>query len=75
MHHTPLRRRGILAVTGTAVAALLLAGCVASERGDETGEGSAEVDSTFIFAASADPASLDPAFAHYGDLDKTIFMI
>ena len=67
MHHTPLRRRGILAVTGTAVAALLLAGCVASERGDETGEGSAEVDSTFIFAASSDPASLDPAFAQDGE--------
>ena len=67
MHHTPLRRRGILAVTGTAVAALLLAGCVASERGDDTGEGSAEVDSTFIFAASSDPASLDPAFAQDGE--------
>ncbi|MFB7251023.1 ABC transporter substrate-binding protein [Microbacterium sp. NPDC056234] len=67
MHQTPLRRRGILAVTGTAVAALLLAGCVASERGDDTGEGSAEVDSTFIFAASSDPASLDPAFAQDGE--------
>lgn len=67
MHQTPLRRRGILAVTGTAVAALLLAGCVASERGDDTGEASAEVDSTFIFAASSDPASLDPAFAQDGE--------
>ncbi|WP_460797069.1 ABC transporter substrate-binding protein [Microbacterium sp. GXF0217] len=67
MHHTPLRRRGILAVAGTAVAALLLAGCVASERDDDAGEGSGEVDSTFIFAASSDPASLDPAFAQDGE--------
>ena len=67
MHQTPLRRRGILAVAGTAAAALLLAGCVASERGDDTGEGSGEVDSTFIFAASSDPASLDPAFAQDGE--------
>ncbi|HWV50928.1 MAG TPA: ABC transporter substrate-binding protein, partial [Microbacterium sp.] len=67
MHQTPLRRRGILAVAGTAAAALLLAGCVASERGDDTDEGSGEVDSTFIFAASSDPASLDPAFAQDGE--------
>ncbi|MGF6824018.1 peptide/nickel transport system substrate-binding protein [Microbacterium sp. ZKA21] len=67
MHQTPLRRRGILAVAGTAAAALLLAGCVASERGDDTGEGSSEVDATFIFAASSDPASLDPAFAQDGE--------
>jgi len=67
MHQTPQRRRGLLAVAGTAVAALLLAGCVASERGDDTGEGTADVDPTFVFAASSDPASLDPAFAQDGE--------
>ncbi|WP_102194430.1 ABC transporter substrate-binding protein [Microbacterium aurantiacum] len=67
MHHTPMRRRGVLAVAGTALAALVLAGCVASDReggGDEAAE---DVDSTFVFAASSDPASLDPAFAQDGE--------
>ncbi|GAT72123.1 peptide ABC transporter substrate-binding protein [Microbacterium sp. HM58-2] len=67
MHHTVTRRRGLLAVTGTALAALVLSGCVASERGDDGGEGSGDVDSTFVFAASSDPASLDPAFAQDGE--------
>lgn len=67
MHPSPLRRRGILAVAGTAITALLLSGCVASQRGDDTGDGDAEVDTTFIFAASSDPASLDPAFAQDGE--------
>ncbi|MCS3843668.1 ABC transporter substrate-binding protein [Microbacterium sp. AK031] len=67
MHHTSMRRRGLIAVTGTAIAAMLLAGCVASDRGDDTGDAEGDVDSTFVFAASSDPASLDPAFAQDGE--------
>ena len=67
MNHTSMRRRGLVAVTGTAIAAMLLAGCVASERGDDSGEATGDVDTTFVFAASSDPASLDPAFAQDGE--------
>ncbi|MCT1476676.1 ABC transporter substrate-binding protein [Microbacterium sp. p3-SID336] len=67
MHQSAMRRRGIVAVTGATIAALALAGCVASERGDNGSEGSGDVDGTFVFAASSDPASLDPAFAQDGE--------
>ncbi|MCE7481893.1 MULTISPECIES: ABC transporter substrate-binding protein [Microbacterium] len=67
MHHTSMRRRGLIAVTGTAIAAMLLAGCVASDRGDDSGAAQGDVDSTFVFAASSDPAGLDPAFAQDGE--------
>jgi len=67
MHHTVTRRRGLIAVTGAALAALVLAGCVASERGDKGDTASGDVDGTFVFAASSDPASLDPAFAQDGE--------
>ncbi|MBT2475385.1 ABC transporter substrate-binding protein [Microbacterium sp. ISL-103] len=67
MHHTVMRRRGLIAVTGAALAALVLSGCVASERGDDGGEAAGDVDGTFVFAASSDPASLDPAFAQDGE--------
>lgn len=67
MHHTAMRRRGLVAVIGATVTALVLAGCVASERGGNGSEGSGEVDGTFVFAASSDPASLDPAFAQDGE--------
>lgn len=67
MQHTPMRRRGLITVTGTAIAAMLLAGCVASDRGDDSADAEGDVDSTFVFAASSDPASLDPAFAQDGE--------
>jgi peptide/nickel transport system substrate-binding protein len=67
MHHSVTRRRGLLAVTGAALAALVLSGCVASERSDDSGEAAGDVDGTFVFAASSDPASLDPAFAQDGE--------
>ena len=67
MHHSVTRRRGLIAVTGAALAALVLSGCVASERGDKGDEASGDVDGTFVFAASSDPASLDPAFAQDGE--------
>ncbi|MDQ0726370.1 ABC transporter substrate-binding protein [Microbacterium sp. W4I20] len=67
MHHTVTRRRGIIAITGATIAALALAGCVASDRGDNGDEPAGDVDGTFVFAASSDPASLDPAFAQDGE--------
>ncbi|UWF77853.1 MULTISPECIES: ABC transporter substrate-binding protein [Microbacterium] len=68
MHYSPTRRGRLIAVAGAAVAAMLLSGCVASQRDDDNGdEGAAEVDTTFVFAASADPASLDPAIAQDGE--------
>lgn len=68
MLNNPMRRRPIAAVAGAAVAAMLLTGCVASQRDDEGGaDGAADVDTTFVFAASSDPASLDPAIAQDGE--------
>lgn len=67
MHQSVKRRRGLIAAAGATIAALALAGCVASERGDDGAEGSGDVDGTFVFAASSDPASLDPAFAQDGE--------
>ncbi|MBT2484946.1 MULTISPECIES: ABC transporter substrate-binding protein [unclassified Microbacterium] len=67
MHHSITRRRGLIAVTGAALAALVLSGCVASDRGDDGEAAAGDVDGTFVFAASSDPASLDPAFAQDGE--------
>ncbi|MGM7679992.1 ABC transporter substrate-binding protein [Microbacterium sp. A94] len=70
MNHSSMRRRGLIAVTGTAIAAMLLAGCVASEREADTedsGESTSDIDGTFVFAASSDPVALDPAFAQDGE--------
>lgn len=71
MRQGSLRRLGGLAA-GTMAVALVLTGCVASERDNTEDTGATEgdssaVDSTFIFAASSDPASLDPAFAQDGE--------
>ncbi|MGM1017285.1 MAG: ABC transporter substrate-binding protein [Actinomycetota bacterium] len=66
MHQSPMPRRGLTAIAGTAIAVLALSGCVASERGDDDAA-SGDVDGTFVFAASSDPASLDPAFAQDGE--------
>ncbi|MGQ1837987.1 ABC transporter substrate-binding protein [Kocuria turfanensis] len=66
----PGRARRALAVTSLAAAAsLALTGCLASDR-EEGGSGEAaagDVDGTFVFAASSDPKSLDPAFAQDGE--------
>ncbi len=67
MHQSVKRRRGLIAVTGATIAAIALAGCVASERGDDDADAGGDVDGTFVFAASSDPASLDPAFAQDGE--------
>ncbi|MDR2254458.1 MAG: ABC transporter substrate-binding protein [Arthrobacter sp.] len=68
-------RRGLKAAAATvAVSALLLTGC-ASQRADDGASnnaassdgGSANVNSTFVFASSSDPTSLDPATASDGE--------
>ncbi|SDH78049.1 ABC transporter substrate-binding protein [Agrococcus jejuensis] len=59
------RRRTLAALAGGTAAVVALVGCVQSDR-DDSGE-AGDVDSTFVFAASSDPASLDPAFASDGE--------
>ena len=56
-------------VAGMLATALALSACVASERDGEGGatDGASGGRDTFIFAASADPSSLDPAFASDGE--------
>lgn len=64
----PTRKRAAAFTAGAAISALLLSGCVQSQREEDGGAGAeGEVDSTFVFAASSDPASLDPAFASDGE--------
>lgn len=63
MQTTSHRRRHLGAAAGIALGSLLVTGCVASERGDNDNGGAG----TFIFAASAEPVSLDPAFANDGE--------
>ncbi len=67
-------RRGISGrfaaiTTSFAIGALVLSGCAESQRDDSGGgdAGGSDVNSTFIFAASSDPKSLDPAFASDGE--------
>ncbi len=68
----PAARQRTPRATGLAAGALALGvaltGCVASER-EPAGEGSAsgKGGGTFVFAASADPVMLDPAFASDGE--------
>ena len=67
MLHTA-RRRWLTGVAAVAVGAIVLTAC-ASQR-DDGGDGddaSGDVDTTFVFGASGDPASLDPAFASDGE--------
>ncbi|KAA9158357.1 ABC transporter substrate-binding protein [Microbacterium lushaniae] len=67
MAHT-MRRRLLTGAAAVAIGALTLSAC-SSQRdgggGEETSSG--DVDSTFVFGASGDPSSLDPAFASDGE--------
>jgi peptide/nickel transport system substrate-binding protein len=66
MAHT-LKRRLLTGAAAVAIGAIALSAC-SSQRGsgdDETASG--DVDSTFVFGASGDPSSLDPAFANDGE--------
>jgi peptide/nickel transport system substrate-binding protein len=62
-----LRKRVVASAAALVIGALALSAC-GSQRGDDgDAEGAADVDGTFVFGASADPASLDPAFAQDGE--------
>ncbi|GAA1929867.1 ABC transporter substrate-binding protein [Microbacterium aoyamense] len=64
LHST--RKRWLAGAAMVAIGALALSAC-ASQRDDSGDEGSGEVDSTFVFGASGDVSSLDPAFASDGE--------
>ena len=51
-------------VAAAASAVLVMSGCAQSQRGES---GGGDVDGHFIFAASSDPKTLDPAFASDGE--------
>lgn len=63
-----LRRRLLVGGAAVAIGALALSGCT-SQRDNNGGGGDTggDVDSTFVFGASGDPSSLDPAFASDGE--------
>ena len=63
MLHTS-RRRWLAGAAAIAVGAVVLTACASQrDEGGATDDGDGAVDSTFVFGASSDPASLDPAFA------------
>ncbi len=63
-----LRRRLLVGGAAIAIGAIALSGCT-SQRDDNGGGGDTggDVDTTFVFGASGDPSSLDPAFASDGE--------
>ena len=64
------KRRLLAGLAGGAAMTLALTGCVQSQRDSGTDDSAApdsDVNSTFIFGASADPSGLDPAFASDGE--------
>lgn len=74
MQLSPRRRRYTALVAGVAIATLALTSCAQSQRDDDkggdkgdNGTAASDVDGTFVFAASSDPATLDPAFASDGE--------
>ncbi|MEH3088972.1 MAG: ABC transporter substrate-binding protein [Microbacterium arborescens] len=66
MLSTP-RKRALAGLAVVAVGALALSACTSQRGGDGETDAAADVDGTFVFAASADPANLDPAFAQDGE--------
>ena len=67
MHRTT---RSFRAAALLGAAAVALAGCAESDReeaGAGAGQSAEETGGTFVFAASSDPVSLDPAFASDGE--------
>ncbi|MCC3299860.1 ABC transporter substrate-binding protein [Arthrobacter sp. zg-Y895] len=61
------KKRASALTAGLALSALVLSGCAQSNREEGADGGSSDVDGTFVFAASSDPKSLDPAFASDGE--------
>ncbi|CAN3700927.1 MULTISPECIES: ABC transporter substrate-binding protein [unclassified Microbacterium] len=62
-----LRRRLLVGGATVAIGALALSGCTSQRDDDGGGDAGGDVDSTFVFGASGDPSSLDPAFASDGE--------
>jgi len=62
-----LRTRVLAAGATIAIGALALAGCTSQRDDNGGGDAGGDVDSTFVFGASGDPSSLDPAFASDGE--------
>ncbi len=60
------RRNAVVGIAVVAIGALALTAC-SSQRGNESTEEASDVDSTFVFGASGDPAGFDPAFASDGE--------
>ncbi|KAA9089012.1 ABC transporter substrate-binding protein [Microbacterium radiodurans] len=61
------RKRALAGVAAVAIGALALSACTSQRDSGGGSDAAADVDGTFVFAASADPASLDPAFAQDGE--------
>ncbi len=66
MLHTA-RRRWLTAAATVAVGAVVLTACASQREDGGDDDASGDVDTTFVFGASGDPASLDPAFASDGE--------
>ncbi|GLJ80069.1 ABC transporter substrate-binding protein [Microbacterium imperiale] len=66
MLSTP-RKRALAGLAVVAVGALALSACTSQRGGGGETDAASDVDGTFVFAASADPANLDPAFAQDGE--------
>jgi len=62
-----LRSRVLAAGATIAIGALALSGCTSQRDDNGGGDAGGDVDSTFVFGASGDPSSLDPAFASDGE--------
>ncbi|KTS12062.1 ABC transporter substrate-binding protein [Microbacterium testaceum] len=62
-----LRTRVLAGGAIIAVGALALSGCTSQRDDNGGGNAGGDVDSTFVFGASGDPSSLDPAFASDGE--------
>ncbi len=62
-----LRRRLLIGGSALAIGALALSACTSQRDDDGGGGATGDVDSTFVFGASGDPSSLDPAFASDGE--------
>jgi peptide/nickel transport system substrate-binding protein len=66
MAHTA-RKRLLVGVAAVAIAGLALTACSSQRDGGGDASESSDVDSTFVFGASGDVSSLDPALANDGE--------
>ncbi|MFG6402774.1 MULTISPECIES: ABC transporter substrate-binding protein [unclassified Microbacterium] len=62
-----MTRRLLTGAAAVAIGSLVFTACTSQRDEDTTSTQDSDVDSTFIFGASGDPSSLDPAFASDGE--------